>query len=712
MDKRSATDSERFAKATLDALSEHIAVLDAEGAIVFVNRAWREFAAANSSHPEGLTEGANYFDVCLRATGEDDDARGFAEGLRSVISGHVDIFSLEYPCHAPNQQRWYLACVTRFELEGEVCAVVSHANVSGRKLAEEGLRFRSNLLDTVEQAVMATDVGGTIIYWNRFAEKLYGWPAAEITGRNIIEVASSQAARERASEVLSGLSAGQGWSGEFTVRRRDGTTFPAFITDTPIYDDKGSLVGIVGVSIDITERKLAEEELRRKEDRFRVLFELGPVAVFACDSFGVIQDYNRRAAELWGREPKRGDINERFCGSFKLYHPDGRPLPHAQSPIVEVLRTGIKVQGVEVFIERPCGSKIPVIVNFSSLKNEQGEVVGAITSFLDISERKKAEEALRESEEQLRAIFEASRDGILVEDGETILFANSAYAHMLGYDDPYELGGRHVYSVVAPEDAGRMLDYGLRRLAGDSPPAVYEFKGMRKDGSLIDLEASVSTHAVAGKTYITTAVRDISERKRAEEALRQAYDELERRVEERTAEIAGANEMLKTEMAERLRAEQARQELLRRLVLAQEDERRRISRELHDQMGQQLTAIMMGLKALDAASYGRQSIIANLQQLQELTNQLAREVHSLAWGLRPPALDDLGLHTALYNYVEEWAKQSQVLVDFHSSGFENGRLPLAYETTIYRIAQEALTNVVKHSDANQVSFIVEWRDDQ
>ncbi|MDQ3173139.1 MAG: hypothetical protein M3Q91_05435, partial [Acidobacteriota bacterium] len=65
-----------------------------------------------------------------------------------------------------------------------------------------------------------------------------------------------------------------------------------------------------------------------------------------------------------------------------------------------------------------------------------------------------------------------------------------------------------------------------------------------------------------------------------------------------------------------------------------------------------------------------------------------------------PALDDLGLHTALYNYVEEWAKRSQVLVDFHSSGFENGRLPLAYETTIYRIAQEALTNVVKHSDAN------------
>jgi len=447
-------------------------------------------------------------------------------------------------------------------------------------------------------------------------------------------------------------------------------------------------------------------------------------------------------------------------------------------------------------------------------------------------ESKLAEQRLMQSEQQLRAIFEASRDGILVEQDERIVYVNNSYARLLGYEKPEDLIGIHLSALMSPEDGKRMLEYGRRRLRGESPPARYEFKGTRKDGLLIDLEASVSTHTAAGRTFITTAVRDISERKQAEEALRQsesnyrllmeqasdgihtydlhgnmietnsklcdmlgytreemlrlnvsdlipleeltvapirfaqlqagetllterslrrkdgrllpveisgkmvkegvvqsiirditerkrdeealrqAYDELEERVEKRTAEIAGANEMLKTQMAEGLRGEQARRELLRRLVLAQEEERRRISRELHDQMGQQLTAIMMGLKALEAASYGRQTSTTTLQQLQELTTGLAREVHSLAWGLRPPALDDLGIDTALYNYVEEWAKRSRVLVDFHSSGFDHGRLPVASETTIYRITQEALTNVIKHSEADQVSLFVERRADE
>jgi len=140
---------------------------------------------------------------------------------------------------------------------------------------------------------------------------------------------------------------------------------------------------------EIAQRQHAEAALRESEERFRTLFDAAPMAVFACDRDGVIQHYNALAVELWGREPVCGI--ERHCGSVRLWLPDGTLLPHAQSPMVEVLRTGLPRLNVEVLIERPDGSRVPVLVNFAALKNGGGEITGAITSFMDLTERKKLE---------------------------------------------------------------------------------------------------------------------------------------------------------------------------------------------------------------------------------------------------------------------------------------------------------------------------------
>ena len=170
-------------------------------------------------------------------------------------------------------------------------------------------------------------------------------------------------------------------------------------------DDSGAPERILLGIHDITERKLTDVVLRASEERYRILFASAPMAVFVCDRNGVIQYYNQRAAQLWGREPACGV--EQHCGSLRLWLPDGTLLPHTQSPIVEVLRTGAPAPNVEVFIERPDGSRLPVLVNFAALKNEQGEVTGAITSFMDISERKQAEEALREAGARYRFLAES-----------------------------------------------------------------------------------------------------------------------------------------------------------------------------------------------------------------------------------------------------------------------------------------------------------------
>ena len=197
---------------------------------------------------------------------------------------------------------------------------------------------------------------------------------------------------------------------------------------------------------EIAERKLAEATLDESEERYRALFEMGPVAIYSCHASGVIRDFNRRSTELWGRTPAVGDNNERFCGSFKMYRLDGSNMPHEQCPMADVLSGKIpEARDVEVQIERPDGTRIIAVVNIRPLKNQLGEITGAINSFFDVTERHAAQETVRASEARFRMLFEVIDEGFCtLEKLDTPAGAPSDFRYLsanFGFEKQTGVGG-------------------------------------------------------------------------------------------------------------------------------------------------------------------------------------------------------------------------------------------------------------------------------
>ncbi len=264
------------------------------------------------------------------------------------------------------------------------------------------------------------------------------------------------------------------------------------------------------------------------------LLDALPAAIYTTDAEGKITYYNQAAADLWGHRPELG--SSQWCGSWRLFWPDGRPLPHDQCPMAITLKEGRAVRGVEAIAERPDGTRVHFVPYPTPLRDSSGRITGAINLLMDVTERRKTEvETAR-----LAAIVASSDDAIVSKTLEgRITSWNSGATRIFGYSAS-EMIGQPITKIIPPELHVQEEEI-LRRLRLGDYIEHFETTRIAKDGRRINMSITVSPlHDKSGRIIGASKIgRDITERKQAEKLQRLLIDELNHRVQEHIGDRAG-----------------------------------------------------------------------------------------------------------------------------------------------------------------------------
>lgn len=391
--------SRRAVVAVLDALAAHICVLDEQGVIVKVNRAWREFSALNGGSPELCCEGKNYLAFCEQPSADGDTASeafsgGFASKLREVLTGRLDSFHLEYPCHSPQGPRWFVARVSRAVDADPPRIVIAHDSVTELKVVQEALRRQE-----AELRDLAASVPGALfrllvrpsgefefVYFSPGVQGLLGLCPEQACGdgRALLRCVAPAHRGACKASLLQAIAAGQAWEYEIDVCAPGSGPKCLHIKAVPKPVRPGEWL-LTGVLTDISARKQVEAALCASTESFRIFFETMPQGVVYHATSGRITAANPAACallrlsldQLLGKTP--------FDPAWRAIHEDGSDFPAEQHPAMEALRTAQPVRQVVMGLCLPDGSLIWLQVNAKPLF-KRGELSEVYASFEDITE--------------------------------------------------------------------------------------------------------------------------------------------------------------------------------------------------------------------------------------------------------------------------------------------------------------------------------------
>ncbi len=544
-------------------------------------------------------------------------------------------------------------------LRNQASDVIAHLavtrDVTERKLAEDARREAErkyrDIFENAGEGIFQSTPDGQYVVANPALARIYGFTSPEELIHSCQDISRQlyvePARREEFKRQLEEEGAVRGF--DHQVFRKDRQKIWISVNARAVRDEQGKIRYYEGTAQDITDRKRTEEELKL----FRNLIDQSSDAIEVIDPATMaFLDCNATAHQTLGY------TREEFL-SLTAFDID----PLTDWSILAGLAEEMDKSGFVIFESahrRKDGSTFPIEINAKNIRLEKNYRLAVVR---DITERKRAEEAVRESEERYRELFENAKDVIYVQDLAGVYTSvNRAAERLSGYDRS-EIIGTRFDQFVAPEYLPLACEKITKKL-GDKEQTSYEIEVIAKDGRRVPVELSsalILKHGVPAG--IQGIARDITDRKRAEETLR-SYS--------------------------------------RQLIDAQEAERKHIARELHDQIGQVLTAIRMNLHNVGSSCETEESK-SLIDQGVGLVDAAIDQVRDLSFELRPSLLDNLGLVAALRWYSDQYTQRTGIRTKSVSNLPEDRiRLRPELETACFRIVQEALTNVVRHADAKNV----------
>ncbi|UGV39871.1 PAS domain S-box protein [Methanococcoides orientis] len=459
-DNTYTSDFEDILKTTylFDMWDDHIAIISPDGLIIYTNQSWKQFAKDNGLDPLKCSEGTNYLKVCDGPNGNCSiDVSTATKGIIDVINGTKNLFKIEYPCHSPDDKHWFLLKVTPLSKTYPSNVLLQHIDITDRKLAEEHIRERENRFNSIFRAV-PTGVGVVqeriLREVNDLICKMTGYSRDELLGQSsrILYPTDDEfeyVGREKYSQIQK-----QGiGTVETQWKRKDGKIIDVIVISSPI-DPDDLLKGVTFTGLDITERKKAEQALIESEENYRLLAHNSLDAIWVMNKDLEFTYVSPSCYNISGYTP------DEFIGTRLYDHCDDMNYQMILNFVQKGLDKLPNVLGMkfEAVLFKKDGAEFPVEIVGKVLCDEDGSPIGFQGTTRDITDRKKTENALKESEAKFRNYIDNAPDAVFVSDPDgNYLEGNEAACRITGYSEN-ELVGMNFLDVTPVEDHEFILD--------------------------------------------------------------------------------------------------------------------------------------------------------------------------------------------------------------------------------------------------------------